>query len=365
VALPHLIPGRLQRSVGPCAETDARGDPSARSLLTDPELHMVNLAQISPSRTRDDCPEARAAAIAHVLVCLDRSASSDACLPHARFVAEAFGARLTLLHVMPSPPSAHERSRVDALEWEIARREAELYLDRARASLGAAPDTTITRMTQGSPAEQIVAAAREMAADVTVLASHGEGGREAVGAGLGSVAQHVLATASGSVLLVQPACSARTPPHRIMVPLDGSVRSECVLPIVADLAHTDGAEVLLVHVVTEPIPTAVLSEPDDIQLALALASRMEANAESYLARIRARMLPRVSSVRSLVVRRGEERQALLDIASERVFGSVASYLLSHASIPLFVLQDMPRRALERSPSSSPRENPGTRSREGE
>jgi nucleotide-binding universal stress UspA family protein len=344
-------------------------------------LYMANLAPVSTTRTRDDCPEARAASIAHVLVCLDRSAASDTCLQRARFVAEAFGARVTLLYVMPSPPCAQERSRADALEWEIERREAELYLERARRSLGTSPQTTISRVSQGSPAEQIVAAASELAADVTVLASHGEGGTDA--ARLGSVAQHVLATVSGSILLVPPTCAARTPPRRIMVPLDGSVRSECVLPSVADLAHAHGAEVLLVHVVTGPTPSAVLSDPADIQLALALAARMEANAESYLARMRARLLARVSTVRTLVVRRAEDRQALLDVAAElcvdmlaltahgtgcrveRVFGSVASYLLSHAARPLFVLQDMPRLALERSSSPLTRGTLGARPLDGE
>jgi hypothetical protein len=61
-----------------------------------------------------------------------------------------------------------------------------------------------------------------------------------------------------------------------------------------------------------------------------------------------------------VVRRTEEKQALLDVAAQqgadmlvltahgstcnvdRAFGSVASYLLAHANLPAFVFQDMPR-----------------------
>jgi nucleotide-binding universal stress UspA family protein len=341
---------------------------------------MVNLSELAPPKNHHDCPEARAAAIARALVCLDRSASSDACLPYARFVAEAFGAALTLLHVMP-PPGTHEGNRADALEWEIARREAELYLDRARASLGVGSERVTTRLTQGFPAEQIVAVAREVGSDLTILASRGEGQGSA--SDMGGIAQHVLALASGSVLLIDPECPARIPPRRIMVPLDGSLRSECVLPIVADLAHLHGAEVLLLHVVTDPTPTAMLSNPDDMRLALSLASRMETNAEGYLARLRARLLRQVPVVQTVVVRRTEERQALLDVAAEhsvdmlaltahgttcnmeRTFGSVASYLLSHARLPLFVLQDMPRSSMERASVSHRRSSLSTRPLEGE
>ena len=197
-----------------------------------------------------------------------------------------------------------------------------------------------------------------MDADLTILSDHGAGGED--GCELGTTAQHVFALAPGSILLAQPTGSARVPPRRIAVALDGSVRGECVLPLVAELARHDGAEVLLVHVVTEPTATAVLSDPDDVQLARSLASRMQANAERYLSRIRATLLHEVQVVRVLVLLRAEERQALLDVAvqqgadmliltahgstcnAERAFGSVASYLLAHARLPLFVMQDIPR-----------------------
>lgn len=79
---------------------------------------------------------------------------------------------------------------------------------------------------------------------------------------------------------------------------------------------------------------------------------------------RATLLSEVPVVRTLVLLRAEERQALLDVAAqqgadmliltahgstcnaERAFGSVASYLLAHAQLPLFVLQDMPRGDLD-------------------
>jgi nucleotide-binding universal stress UspA family protein len=303
-------------------------------------------------------PDAFPTPIGHILVCLDRSTLADGCLPYARFVADAFGSKITLLHVMPGGEGARETSRADALEWEIAKREAEQYLIRARTSLGVVRQVTETRLIQGFPGDQIVATAREVAADLTILSSHGEGGRSA--AVLGSVAQHVLALAGGSVLLYPAGSAGRIPPKRILVPLDGSVRSEAVLPVVAALARFHSSEVLLVHVVTDPTSSAVLSDPEDMRFALSLASRVQANGEAYLTRIRARLLPQVGVVKTIVVRRTEERQALLDVGREqsadmlvltahgctcnveRAFGSVASYLVAHTALPIFVFQDTPQ-----------------------
>ncbi len=350
---------------------------------------MSNLAQVTTSnlakvptpasskRARPGSdPDAAVTAIGHILVCLDRSVLADGCLPYTRFFAEAFASKVTLLHVIPSPPGAQESVRADALEWELAKREADQYLTQAKASLGGAPQGTATRLMQGYPADQILATAREMAVDLTVLSSHGEGGRSA--SGLGSVAQHVLSLAGGSVLLCPAMSPGRIPPKRIVVALDGSLRSESVLPLVAELARFHSSEVVLVHVVTDPTTTAVLSDPDDMRLAQSLASRVQANAEGYLPRIRARLLPHVPSVTTMVVRRTEDRQALLDICAEqaadlivltahgstcnmeRAFGSVASYLLAHTQLPIFVFQDMPRAHLGQAPVQSVRVSPSGR-----
>ncbi len=152
---------------------------------------MSTIVENWPSPDAVASPGARAPAVRHVLVCLDRSRFSDSCLLQARFVAESFGAKITLLHVMPSAPGTHESSRADALEWELARRETAQYLAHTRASLGHLAGAAATELTQGYPAEQIVATAREIGADLTILSSRGEHGED--GCELGSTAQHVFA----------------------------------------------------------------------------------------------------------------------------------------------------------------------------
>jgi nucleotide-binding universal stress UspA family protein len=263
------------------------------------------------------------------------------------------------------PVPEHSGTRItDPLAWEVSRRETAAYLDGLAKEASKAWGLEIdSRIEQGRPAERITAIGREIRADVTVIASHGEGGVAAWN--LGSTAQQVLAVSHGSLLVARsasPVAGVITPRH-ILVPLDGSLRTESVLPTVARIAQVHGAEVLLVHVVTEPFPTAML-RAEDLDLARDLATRVERRAARYLEHIRAR-LPRDTRARTLVSRHVDERQALLEISRQeqidlvvlsahgsicnptRPYGSVTHHLLSHSMVPLLVVQDLSKPELER------------------
>jgi nucleotide-binding universal stress UspA family protein len=263
------------------------------------------------------------------------------------------------------PVHEHSGARItDPLGWEVSRREAAAYLDGlakdVRETWGLAVDC---RVEQGRPAERITAIASELGATLTVIASHGEGGLAAWN--LGGTAQQLLSVSHASVLVAR--AEQRVPsvvaPERILVPLDGSLRTESVLPLVARIAQAHGAEVLLVHVVAEPIPTAVLHAAD-FELARVLAGHLEARAKRYLEHLRSRM-PSDALVRTLVMRHLDERQALLELSQRenidlvvlsahgsvcnptRPFGSVTHHLVSHSTIPLLVLQDLSEAEFER------------------
>jgi nucleotide-binding universal stress UspA family protein len=313
---------------------------------------------------------AREHGIRRVLVCLDRSPFSEVCLPYALCISKTFGSALTLLHVLEAP---HERSgprsgprSTDALGWEISRREASEYLQRVeRQATELSGQHVDVRLEQGHPAERIAAIAHEIGADLTVLASHGEGGVAAWN--LGSTVQQVLAVARGSVLVARSSSTNPTVASlkRILVPLDGSPRTESVLPIAARIAKTHGAELVLVHVVAEPQPTGVLRAAEDVELARELATRLEARAQRYLDHLRDRLAREGASVRALVIRRIDGHQVLLELMqteqvdlvvlsahgttcnAARPFGSVTAHLLAHSVVPLLVLQDLPEPDLQR------------------
>lgn len=345
---------------------------------TSPDMN--SLAARDATRPSSKALPARDHRIRRVLVCLDRSPFSEIVLPYALCMSKTFGSALTLVHVLEP---RHERSgprsgprtgpqSTDAVGWEISRREASEYLERIeRQAAELSGQRVDVRLEQGHPAERITALAHELAVDLTVLGSHGEGG--VAPWNLGSTAQQVLAVARSSVLVARTSHSlvraipAAEPlcPRRILVPLDGSQRTESVLPTATRIANIHGAELLLVHVVDEPQPTGVLCTAEDLDLARDLAARLEASARRYLDHIRDQLAREGGSARALVIRHADAHQVLLELAhredvdlvvlsahgttcnAARPFGNVTAHLLAHSTVPLLVLQDLPEPELQR------------------
>jgi len=296
----------------------------------------------------------------HILVCLDRSPFSEVCLPYAISLARTFGSAITLVHVM-QPHHEHAGPHThDALGWEIARQEARAYLTRVELEVSRAVERPVlARLEQGRAAERIVDLAREISADLTMLGSHGEGA--SAPRHLGSTVQRVLSLSRGSVFIARAGMSAPAiaAPKHILVPLDGSLRTESVLPAAARIASAHGGDMLLVHVVQEPLPTALLQSIEDLELARTLATRLETGAKRYLEHLQQQLAHEVGSVRTIVVRSSHAYQCLLEVSqreqsdlivlsahgsacdSARAFGNVTGYLLTHATAPLLVLQDLP------------------------
>jgi nucleotide-binding universal stress UspA family protein len=247
----------------------------------------------------------------------------------------------------------------DAVGWEISRQQAMVTLERFEKKARTASQRPVaTLLDQGRPAERIAATARELDADLVVLGSHGEGNLPTIN--LGSTAQQVLSLTQSSVLLARAPGSAqeRFAPQRILLPLDGSPRTESTIPTVARLAKQSGAEVLLAHVVLDPLPTEVLRDADDLNIARELATRLESHARSYLSRIAEQLGHDVDRVRTVVLRNTDQPQMLLELLEkehidlvilsahgatcnrERAFGSVTTHLLAYGPVPIVVLQDL-------------------------
>ena len=312
-----------------------------------------------PQPLQPGAPPRDAHAIRRILVCIDRSPVSEACLQHAVAISKSLGSAMTLLHVMQ--PS-HERpglQATDVFDWEISRQEASAYMESlGREGTMASGQHVDVRLEQGHPAERITAVARELDADLTVLGSHGQ--RGAAAWNLGSTVLQVLAVTRGSVLIARSnsAGAGDVSPNRILVPLDGSLRTESVLPTAVRIAKKYGSELLLVLVVREPVPTSVLHTPEDLEVARDLAARLEARGKGYLEGLRDQLVREGASVRTLVLRTADEKQSLLDLSqkeqsdlivlsahgatcnSASTFGSVTAHLLTHSVVPLLVLQDL-------------------------
>ncbi len=146
--------------------------------------------------------------------------------------------------------------------------------------------------------------------------------------------------------------------RRVMVALDGSKRSECVLSWVRLVAQKHGARVLLAHVVADPeLPRITPASQEDLDLARQLLERNRAEAAAYLKDAQARL--GVESETRLEVGHRVATKLHDIVASEDIdlvvmsahgyggesrwpFGDVATNFIGYGNTALLLVQDMPR-----------------------
>lgn len=193
-----------------------------------------------------------------VLIPLDGSRLAEAVLPAAAAVAQAFHARVALLHVIEvaAPATVHgeqhlrDADQADAYLQEVARRPV---------FQGQAVETHVHLSQTADVAASVMDHAREFGADLVALSTHGWGGlREVL---FGSMAQQALQRGTTPILLVRPAGTGSAPSfvcRKILVPLDGTPGHEPALPVASTLARAWQAAVHLEIVVPT---TGTLSGP--------------------------------------------------------------------------------------------------------
>jgi nucleotide-binding universal stress UspA family protein len=141
-----------------------------------------------------------------ILIPTDGTAASMAAVDAAVGFAHACGAQVFGLHVTPLRPLFSEVLGVlSAPEHEDRAREFLGYVERRAAQAGVA--ATVSTRRADSPADAIIAAARDLRCDLIVMGSHGRGQASALL--LGSQTQGVLTHSAIPVMVVpQPQGSA-------------------------------------------------------------------------------------------------------------------------------------------------------------
>jgi nucleotide-binding universal stress UspA family protein len=194
----------------------------------------------------------------HLLVPLDGSSLAEMALPAAAYLAQLLPARVTLLHLIERrPPSEvhHDRHLTNAVE-------ATAYLDevRQRAFNEIAVECHVHTTEIDDVARSIVEHIDELAPDLVVMCTHGQGGlRRRL---FGSKAQQVIALNKTPILLIPPTQHAAPQFNctRIVVPLDGNAEHEQGLRAATELARVCRATLHLVYV----IPTVDRLKGDDL-----------------------------------------------------------------------------------------------------
>ncbi len=186
-----------------------------------------------------------------VLVPLDCSPLAEVALPYAEEIAGKMGANIVLLTVLPMEEPREVQNHLDYSRKMVRSTKIQVkkYLED---QLDASVDISTATRT-GSPAEGILDYADKGYPCLIVMATHGRSGisRWAVG----SVANKVVrATSKQPLLLVRakgahPDVRAKRILKKALVPLDGSMVSESVLPYIGEIARNLEMDLTLLRVV--------------------------------------------------------------------------------------------------------------------
>ena len=136
-----------------------------------------------------------------ILVTLDQSELAERALPHAIALAQAFGAELHLVSVVPVLDPEAMRAAGVAVDWQGQLDLAREYMGGVRKQLIAAGVETEWDVCQGNIAEEILRYCEQQECDIIVMSTHGRSG---LGRWVyGSIADRVLRHANVPVLLVR------------------------------------------------------------------------------------------------------------------------------------------------------------------
>ncbi len=295
----------------------------------------------------------------HIAVPLDGSSLAECVLPHVITFARAFNARVTLLRVLNNEPNAGPRRPIDPVDWEMYKAEATAYLNGIAQQLSAANLPVQSRLLEGDPTRRIVEFTHDQAVDLLVLSTHGQSGLSS--RSISSVVLKVIQQVQTAMLIVRAFRPVTEDPEwqcyrRILLPLDGSPRAECVTAAVAQVARACNSQVLLSHIVIRPrIPFRAPSTQEDEELAARVVTRNREAADQYLTQLQAnefhnaemRLVVEDDVIAGLHEMVESERVDLVVLSAHgyssstmRRYGSVTTDFIEYDIAPLLVIQDL-------------------------
>jgi nucleotide-binding universal stress UspA family protein len=254
---------------------------------------------------------------------------------------------------------------VDPLGWHIRKAEANVYLDGIAARLNDLEMRTEKALVEGQTAERIIEFAVGRDIGLIMLSSHGRSGLS--GWNISSVVQKIILRAFAPVMIVrayQPAAnewqSFRY--RRLLVPLDGSQRAECILPLATTLTRFHQSQLLLAHLVCRPeMPRRAPLTAEETELVDRITERNVTEATRYLEGLCSRLSPEVET-RLLVTNNvaaslhdvvEDEEVDLVALSAHGYsgrakwpYGSVALNFIAYGTTPLLIVQDLGRDEVE-------------------
>lgn len=306
-----------------------------------------------------------------IVVPLDGSELAEGVLPHVAEIIRGRESRVYLLSASPLarklPPDTAKVQPISAImpeEAQGAMRELMEYLRSVAQKLEPATGDVWIGVRFGRPADEILAFADEVGADLIAMSTHGRSGIHRWV--FGSVTDRLLHGATCPVLLVRArqrdaeAAPPAVPSYqRILMPLDGSEPAEQIIPYVKALIRPRQTRISLVSVLTTGLGdrtvTLLTSYPPGMQLATTALHQAEAQLQAYLRSVAAALRERGAIV-SIDIRQGSPADEILSHAAEIeadlicmtthglsgvsrwVYGNVAGKILHGAHSPVLLIR---------------------------
>jgi nucleotide-binding universal stress UspA family protein len=290
-----------------------------------------------------------------ILVPLDGSATAEKVLPYARALARTLEIPVTLMAVIETGGdfSTDKARYLDTLIEEGVRNSEE-YLKRISITFGRATVQCVVE--KGKAEEAIIAKAAANGGTLITMATHGRSGLNRWL--LGSIAEKVVRGAANAVLVIRgnegATADGETAPDSIIVPLDGSLVAESVLPCTVELAKALNFKVSLLR--SYSLKQIIFSFEEYTPDLDELKEELKWEAMSYLDEKVAELKSRGLIDVFCFVTEGDAAETIIEMANGApnsliamsthsgsgikhwVLGSVTEKVLRHANNPVLVLR---------------------------
>ena len=307
-----------------------------------------------------------------IMVPTDGSGFDREAIRVALKIADRTAARVRLVRVLANGSFFGVAAEGMPLPLDVSRSErdsalSELYALATECRATSKADITVD-LHAGPVSDVLQGYARRHDVDLIVMSTHGRGGISRLS--LGSVTDSLIRHTTIPVLVVKPPTSYLNPQivegfKRIIVPLDGSILAEQILPRVVALAKLEEAEVTLLNVlIPQSYPQKEIVDP-----ALPWWDKDIALAKAYLFRIAATLRRSGVSVTTDIVIGENVASAIGDFASREradliaiathgrggiariIRGSVADAIMHSGKMSMLVLKPDNFAKREASPSA--------------
>lgn len=278
--------------------------------------------------------------IEHIMVPVDEWELADSIVKFAARIAQAFSARVSLLHVAPDLSKLPETQQLSAL----AEQERLLAEFKSRYSMDVS-------LRMGDPAAEIVKFALLERVNIIAMPTHGRQGIDRLVKG--SVTEEVLRHSPVPVLMSnEPERTATGHSleriHRILFPVYTSESTEPIMPLLADLAKHLDSEVVLYHDERGINDVGTTLEPQEAAQAIEQCSTRLTREGVRHSTIRATAAPVATDILNkvremnidLVVMTTHGRSGL----TRGVFGSVTEDVLRNSPCPVLAVKYSPAAA---------------------